>query len=297
MTMVAANYNSLLDPMVKKIYFEEFTQGVDMIPVLYGVESSDTYQEKIDGLVGLGSFPEFSGDLQYADLEKAYEKTFTHKRYAKGLAIERELVDDGLFRKIRSMTVGIGMAAYNTRQAHAAAPFNEAFSATNYTTPDGLALCSSAHTSNGTSADQSNTFAIALSASNLEIMRIAMMNFVTDDDQPANVVPDMLLVPPALIGLAREICQSLNKSNTANNDINIYNGEIIPVAWNRLTASGAFFLIDSRLMKMFNLWFERIPTEFKRTENFDQFTHKFAGYMRHSFGAADWRFIAGSTGA
>ena len=52
-------------------------------------------------------------------------------------------------------------------------------------------------------------------------------------------------------------------------------------------------MADSRMMKMFFIWLNRIPLEFGRDKDFDTFISKFSAYMRYSYGWVDWRWIYG----
>ncbi len=286
-------FNTLLDPALKKIFFDEFEKGIDMIPALFQVESSDTYEEVIASILDSGDIPEFTGTLEYEDMKKGYEKTYTPKEYAKGLSVKRSLIDDGKDRIVKSIIVNRAMQVYNTRQNHAASIFNDAFAGDTHTCPDGLSLCNAAHTSLGDVGNQSNVLALTLAASAVETARTTMMGFKTAAGQPANASGNILLVSPSNISLATRICNSEGYQGTGNNDMNSLNS-IRPVVWNRLSNSDAWFLIDENLMKKFNLWFERVSAEFARTENFDGILHKFRSYMRHSYGPASWEWIIGS---
>jgi len=289
------NFNTLLDPALKKIFFDEFEKGLDMIPQLFNVESTDTYEEVIASILDSGDLPEFTNSLEYEDMIKGYTKTYTPKEYAKGLQIKRSLIDDGKDRIVTAIVVNRANQVYNTRQNHAVSIFNDAFAGAIHTTPDGLSLCNAAHTSLGSVGNQSNTSTNVLSAANVEIARTAMMGFKTGAGQPANAMGNILLTGPANSSLATRICNSELYQGTGNNDINSLNS-IRPLIWNRLSSSTAWFLMDEMLMKKFNLWFERVPAEFSRTENFDNLVHKFSSYLRHSYGPASWEFVYGSTG-
>lgn len=46
-------------------------------------------------------------------------------------------------------------------------------------------------------------------------------------------------------------------------------------------------------MKKMLYWYNRIPTEFYNTTDFDTMIRKYAAYFRISYGWKDWRFIVG----
>src|SRR5690606_37303194 len=60
-----------------------------------------------------------------------------------------------------------------------------------------------------------------LDATSYQNARTAMMNFKGDNGRPLNVIPNLLVVPPALEGAAKTI---LEAENLANGATNIYRG-------------------------------------------------------------------------
>ena len=55
-----------------------------------------------------------------------------------------------------------------------------------------------------------------------------------------------------------------------------------------------WFLIDSRYMKLFLKWFDRIPVEFNKDKDFDTYIAKWSVYTRYSFGFSGWQWIYGA---
>jgi hypothetical protein len=106
-------------------------------------------------------------------------------------------------------------------------------------------------------------------------------------------VPDTLIVPVALEEVGWELIQSEKKVNTAENNPNIHQGKYKLIVWDYLTSDRNWFLCDSRFMKMFLTWFDRVPLEFKMEEDFDTLVAKFRAYMRFSMGWSDWVWLFG----
>jgi hypothetical protein len=104
----------------------------------------------------------------------------------------------------------------------------------------------------------------------------------------------MLIVPVDLESYAYEIINSRGKVDTAQNNVNFHVGRYKLVVWpNYLTSSTRWFMVDSRIMKMYLNWFDRITPQFYKDTDFDTLLAKFAGYMRYSYGWSDWRFVYG----
>lgn len=66
----------------------------------------------------------------------------------------------------------------------------------------------------------------ALTFDNFNTAYVAMLNFLDDRGEPADIVPDLLVVAPALKQAAAQICVNNDKPGTANRDINPFAGEM-----------------------------------------------------------------------
>jgi hypothetical protein len=104
---------------------------------------------------------------------------------------------------------------------------------------------------------------------------------------------DTLLVPPALEETAWEIVSTPGKLDTADNNLNYSKGKYKIIVWDYLTDSNNWFLIDSRMAKMYLKWFNRIPVEFNKDKDFDTYISKWSCYTRYSYGFSDWTWIYG----
>lgn len=72
---------------------------------------------------------------------------------------------------------------------------------------DGVAMFAATHPLDP-AGNQDNDYALALNAANYRTNRQLMMAYTGEDGQPLNVVPDLLIVPPQLEGVAKDICQA-----------------------------------------------------------------------------------------
>lgn len=307
MTMAAANWAELLTPQTTEAFFVGFTDSgrrESLIGSLYRVVNSErAFEEHL----GVGQFSsagwdfEKTGRVEYDDRNKGYLKRFTHVEYAKGFVVQRKLVDDNMTQVAFDDAHELGDAAFRKREKSAALLFTNAFTDSGTDAegfaiagPDGVGLCSTAHPYSPVDASvQSNEGALSLTRDNLRTTRQNHMAFVDDRGDILNLMPDTLLVPPELEDDALTIIRSAQDPNSANNAINPQAGRFNVVTWHYLTDANAWFSIDSARMKRDLIWYERIPVEFAREEDFDTLQAKFRAYMRYSRGFRDYRWVYG----
>jgi Mu-like prophage major head subunit gpT len=291
--IVTGNWQDALEPIAIKNFqlgFREKPQERDMI---FDVKKSKKLIETYLELGDIGSFNAFSGDLEYEDVTQGYKMTIEAIELAKGMKIQKKFVLTDQLDVVEGLPKLLGLAARRRMLSDTFSLFNNAFT-TAITTIDGLQLCSSAHTSNNGGSSQSNTASAALSAANVEVARRAMHTFMTNTDQLYDVKPDMLIVSRANEETAYEIIKSSGKVDTANNNRNFHMGKYKLLVSDYLDDANDWFLVDSELMKMFNVWNVVAPLEFKQSENFDGYTARYGAYMFYGFGTRDWRWIRGS---
>lgn len=312
MAIVSDHWGELVEPLANRAFWTIGYSGdgrrASMIPALFDQQGSQYAEEKSQAIGGLGSSGwnfEDSGRVQYGDIVKGYGETFGHKQFARGVVVERKLFDDSQWSEIENQTATLGDAAFRVREKAAANVFINAFSAdtsetlddygTDATGPDLVALCSAAHPRHAldSSTTDSNEGTTALTESGVSSTRQAMMAYVDLNGDLLNVMPDEILVPPELEDTALKILRSQQESESANNAINPQSGRFRVITWHYLTDSNAWFMMDGGRRRRHLKWYDRIPLEFGREEDFDTFQAKFRAYMRFSLGWTDWRFIYG----
>jgi hypothetical protein len=200
---------------------------------------------------------------------------------------------DDQYSIINKRPAQLALVAKRTQEKHACSVFNNAFSTSIFTGGDGLALCASAHTFAGTSTTVGNTGTTALSATAVEATRLLMRQFTDETDNLAIARGDMLIVPPQLEEAAWEIVNASGKMDTADNNPNFNKGKYKIVVWDYLSDSNNWFMADSRMMKLYLKWFDRVPTEFNKDRDFDTYLARWSVYTRYSYGFSDWSFLYG----
>jgi hypothetical protein len=267
--------------------------GDSLLNTLFNVQTSGRAMERRQGVGGMGDVPKFTGAIEYDSFEPLYRTDYTHTEYAKGIAIERRLIDDEEYGVISGRAQKLGLTFDRTIEKHSVSVFANAFAAAN-PGADGVALCATNHPSSPTNATtQGNKGTSALTESALSATRQLMMKFKDDRGEIMNIAPDTLLVPVELEEAARVIVESGQRSGTANNDANTNRGYRIVVS-RYLTDANDWFLIDSRMAKSYLNWFWRVRPEFEEDPASDyNLVVKYRGYMRYSFGFDAWQWLYG----
>ena len=287
------NFGKLLEPGLRKIFYEVYKQIDTKIPMLFNVQTTDKPYETDVSIGTMGEFPKFTGSVEYDTPVQGYTKVYEFPEYAKGFAIERKLFDDDQYNIINRRPEGLAISAARSREQHAAKLFINAFS-NSYAGGDGVALCSTTHPSKAADgpAARSNAGTSELSHDSLVATRRLMKQFTDDRGGKILLNPDTLLVPLELEEMAWMLNGSDKLINVADNDPNFNKSRFNVVVWDYLP-DGAWFMMDSYYMKMFLNWFDRIPLEFAQDEEFDTLIANFRAYMRYEAGWSDWMWIYG----
>jgi hypothetical protein len=287
-----------LDIALSVVFYDQMTNlegepSVSSALSFFNIRRSTKTQEVHMGVGGFGIVNEYNGTIEYKDFPLLFEKTYIHKEYADGFAVERKLWDDGMYNVISNQAASLGESYDRTKEYHAASIFNNAFSSS-YLGGDSKALVATDHPSGASGAAQSNKGTAALTQDAVIAARIAMMGFKNSLGEPDMSIPDTLLVPINLVPTAEVIAGSNLKPGTANNDKNVVAGlRVVTNPW--LTDSNNWFLIDSRKAKRYLNWYWRVMPEFKLDPSSDfNLVMRWRGYMRYSFGFDHWSWIYGS---
>jgi phage major head subunit gpT-like protein len=288
-------FTNTVTPAIKKVFVNAFNEDADssLIGEFYNTVTSERKKETYFEVEDLGNMPDFTGELTYNEFREGNSKDLTPSEIAMGLKIERKLVDDDLYGVIEALVSQMGSVARYRMETDGVGPFTSAFSTT-YTVFDGLALCSGSHTFVSTSTTQSNSGTSALSYAALEAAMIAMRKFTNSQDRRmVGVMPDTLFVPVDLEVTAWEIINSQLRPGTNNNDASFFFNKFKVRSSVLLSDTNNWFLIDSKKMKQFLIWQQRIPLEFNKDQDFDTYVKKYSAYMRYVNSPLHWPWIYG----
>lgn len=299
-THISSNFGKLLEPGLRKIFFETYAEYPEQFSQIFKVNNSSKAKETD---YGLGAFSDWEkrwtnlDTVAYDTLSAGMERTYVHEAFTKGFMIERELYDDEQYRQINKFPAAMARSGRAHVEKSAATMLNLAFYESN-PIYDGVPLIGT-HKLVDSAATCTNLVTGALNDENL---KIAMQCMGEQLDEAGNLIAmnaTKLVVPPALEFVAKEIVNSTQKAGTNLNDVNTIKGSLQVVVLDYIgSAAGgsdtAWFLVDGNNHELNFFW--RKKPEFKWDEDFDTFVAKYRGYMRFSFGASDWRGIIGSTG-
>lgn len=301
--MISEQWPRFLLPIVRREWYQQMAAVASAVEPLFGGGNSTVSTEYSQGIGGGGLVPEYNsataegapGAIQYDSFNPMYESTFVHKEYAKGLAIERKLVDDDQQGLIRRRAQSLGMEYGQTIATHRSSIFVNAFSAS-YVGADSVALCSTLHPNrpDDTATTQSNKGTTAFSYAAVLAAVAAGFALTNDRGLPMPAIYDTVVVGIANAQKAREIFGATGKPGTADNDANAL-GNMSVLVDPYLGATKNWFLVDSAQAKMHLLWYWRVLPEFSLDPSSDyNLVARYRGYMRYSFGWDDWRWVYGS---
>jgi phage major head subunit gpT-like protein len=298
MAAIRGNFKDELDPAIRQIFLDRYSEEPQVMPEVFNVVSSTKDSETDSATTGFGMLIETSelGALDYEDPVKMYKTVYSHKKYTKGFKVSKELMEDDQHNVIARLPKLLAKSTVRTTEYFAASVLNNGFS-TSYTSyGDGNPLLSTSHdrADGGTAQSNASSTGITLTETNLETGRLALEKVLDDKGQIVTFQADKLIIPVDLRKTAQILTQSTLRPGTANNDVNIFEGVFKIVPWRYLTSSTAWFLQDSSEHLLNFFW--RVKPEFKSDYNFDADAALYKVRIRFSTGWSDWRGFWGSKG-
>lgn len=307
---IAANAK-LVDPGIKAVLADEYSMLDEKLMKIFKPVEMRTISEEFAGYAGLAGIPEVDEAEEFGEdaIMHTYDTTLTAKKYGQLISISYELLEDDLSGAVEKAKYG-SRALLRKAEGLGSSVFNNGFN-TSYTSyGDGLPLFSTAHTRADGGSNQSNASAsgIVLSEANLETGILAMRNQLDDRGNLISVVPNTLVVPPALEKEALIITKSSNRSATSDNDANAYNlkeytgGQLNVVVWDYLGAaaggSDTAWFLQSSADHQVNWGWRRKPAVKRLDESVGAKNEIYYWKMslRAAYGWRDWRGVWGSKG-
>lgn len=288
--MQSANWQEFLLPTLRKIITKETESLPDYVPMMYSVESSSKAQEFMHGIGSAGQMKKWDDSgrqVHYEDIFKGYKSTWTHDKWSLGLEIERELLEDSLYPEVKGRTKALADSIYNTRQVHAALPFNECRTTEG---PDGKMLAATDHPLGTQNAGTWSNLATSttLNAENVEEIRNYAKSWTDDKGNKLNMKMDTLIVPSKLRKAALVIADTDREPDISDWNVNIWKGAVKVIEWEFLEDDDMWFFVDMKRMKRFLYWFERRKPSLQiDKEDFDTEVAKYKVVGRWSLGPAD----------
>lgn len=292
-TSTIQNWTSAKEPIAKKAFVLALGREVKgQRDMFFRVEKSDKLQETYFDYGDIGNMGEFTGVTSYESWDQNYQMQIAAKLYRKGMAIDYQFIRTDQQNVVKDGARMLGLAARRRLSGDAMSPFNNPFDGS-YVTRDGLALCSTAHTSNVGGSTQSNSGTLAFSPAAVEATRIAMQKFRSNRDNVLEIDPDMLVGPVDLDGPFKEVTGSDKAVNTNINNLNIHKGVYTTVTSTYVVDSNNWFMVDTMLMKENLVWNVLDEVSFGKDTDFDSRRSKWVVDAYYGQGPLGWEWIYG----
>jgi|GEM_PF-2209438 len=278
-----------------------------MIPLLFDEVQSDNPTEAISEMVGAIDFREWNGEFTYSSVKEGNSKVWTPLVWQAGMKYDRFLLSNAKLINLKTEHGMFALGAARTRNACAGGIFTNADQTSftvngvslNWTlTANGLPLASNSQTSANYSTTQDNLEALELTEENLETVCQKAFDVKDENGNYAGIQPDTLVVPTALRKKALEVVGSTGKSDTADNNANVYDGNLRVVVWDQFRKQSGktgqpWAVIDSQAAQESLKWINRLETaddyELNSWKDDATQTWTIGSIMWYVAGAYDWR--------
>jgi phage major head subunit gpT-like protein len=200
--------------------------------------------------VGLGEHPmprEFFDEIVPTDVNER-SVVITNHDWEISIEVDDNAINDDRVGHVLDWAKSSGEAFERHMDKLAFKALNGGDGTTYGTCYDGKPFFANNHVDTGSgvtyTTPQSNVYSLDLTPSNFHTVYVAMLNFLDRVGEPVDLVPDLLIHPPALKDVATQISQNREKSGTPNRDINPFAGEIRTIQSPYLDAT-AWILVAS----------------------------------------------------
>lgn len=298
------NFGKLLEPGLRKIFFETYDEIPEEFTRIYNVSDSEKAVEHDWGMGAFGDWTQRQSqydEVAYTTLSPGLDRTYVHDAFTQGFMITREMYDDDMYSQMEKLPRAMARSGRAKVEKDAVTPLINGFAASGVTIYDGQALFSAAHPLLDSAGVGTNLATGPLNDTNLKNGLKIMREMPDEAGNLIQMKATKLIIPPALEDTADRLLKSVLLTGTGNNDTNEYlrkqGIEIVVLDYLSAAAGGsdtAWFLQDGGRHQLNFFWRKR--PEFKWEEDFDTFVAKYRGYMRYSYGVSDWRGLVGSTG-
>lgn len=282
------------------VFGKQYKRFEEVWRKLFDIEtSSKAFEEEVMN-VGLGLAGEKGegAPVAYDEGADSFVARYVHKTYALAFAITEEAEEDGLYGSLGARYArALARSMQETKEIIGHSIYNNGFSAS-YPIGDGVALLSTSHPLFGGGL-LSNKLATPadLSEAAIEDLTIQIGLWTDDRGLQLNLKPNSLVIPTALQFAAYRLLESPFRSGTGDNDVNAINkmGVVKDTCVSPyLTDPDSWYLrvdVDDGLKH-----FVRKKIARGMEGDFETGNLRYKSRERYSFGASDWRAIAGSEG-
>jgi hypothetical protein len=296
-------------PGLNALFGMEYARYGEEHKELYETEKSERSFEEETKLAGFSAAPVKSegSAIAYDNAQEAFTARYTHETIALGFSITEEAVEDNLYDSLSARyTKALARAMSYTKQVKAAAVINNGFNGS-YLGGDGVTLFGN-NSSNtrvghplvgGGVNFNSPTTGVDLNETALENAVIQIAAWTDERGLLIAAKPRKMVIPPALMFVAKRLLDTELRVSTADNDINaIKQMGAIPEGYtvnHFFTDPNAWFLCTDVPNGMKH--FERTPLSNSMDGDFDTGNVRYKARERYSFGWSDPLGMWGSSGS
>jgi len=291
-------------PGLNALFGMEYARYGEEHKEIYETESSDRSFEEETKLSGFSTAPvKAEGSaISYDNAQEAWSTRYTHETIALGFSITEEAVEDNLYDSLSARyTKSLARAMSYTKQVKSAAVLNNGFTnSAAFYGGDGVPLFSTAHPTVGGGVN-SNTAAVQvdLNETSLEAAVIQISQWTDERGLLIAAKPRKIIVPPALMFVAKRLLDTDLRVATADNDLNaIKSMGSIPEGYSVnhfLTDTNGWFICTDVPNGMKH--FVRMPMNTSMDGDFDTGNVRYKARERYSFGWSDPLGMWGSSGS
>jgi hypothetical protein len=294
-------------PGLNALFGLEYARYGEEHKEIYEVESSERSFEEETKLSGFGQAPVKSegSAIQYDTAQEAWVARYTHETIAMGFALTEEAVEDNLYDSLSARyTKALARGMSYTKQVKAASVLNNGFTA-GFVGGDNATLFAGTSASTGHPLvnggwNQNRPFTGAdLNETSLEAAVIQIAAWTDERGLLIAAKPRKLIIPPALMFVAKRLLDTELRVGTTDNDINalkamgsIPEGHTVN---HFLTDNNAWFLMTDVPNGLKH--FVRTPMSTGMDGDFDTGNVRYKARERYSFGWSDPLGIWGSPGS
>jgi hypothetical protein len=296
-------------PGLNALFGMEYARYGEEHKELYETEKSERSFEEETKLAGFSAAPVKSegSAIAYDNAQEAFTARYTHETIALGFSITEEAVEDNLYDSLSARyTKALARAMSYTKQVKAAAVVNNGFNGA-FLGGDGVTLFGN-NSSNtrvghplvgGGVNFNSPTTGVDLNETALENAVIQIAAWTDERGLLIAAKPRKMVIPPALMFVAKRLLDTELRVSTADNDISaIKQMGAIPEGYtvnHFFTDPNAWFLCTDVPNGMKH--FERMPLSNSMDGDFDTGNVRYKARERYSFGWSDPLGMWGSSGS
>ncbi len=268
------------------------------LPTSYDKIATTVQSSKGDETYGwLGQAPEVREwvDERIPKGLSEFSYTIRNRKFENSIRVDREVIEDEAYGQIR---IRIQQLANKARRAPEKLVFQLLANGFTNLAYDGQFFFDVDH-AEGISGAQSNRGTAALTADSYQAARAAVQNFKDDQGEPLAVMPDVLVVPPALELTARRIVEADTIVESGAAVTNIYRGSATVIVSPYLTDATNWYLLSTGDVLKPLIFQERTGVEFDALEatsenGFFRDAYHYGTRRRCNVGYGDWRMAYGS---